>query len=203
MQSHLIKAAIAKLKRGDIQGLAVLVKAYQVRAIRAAYLITQDRPLAEDVVQTAFVRIYHRIDQYDTSRPFAPWFMRIVVNDAVKASTRGNRQVSLYTDSDDHPPLADLLTDTTPEPSAVAESTELRQTVVQALNALTPEQRAVVVMRYYLDFSESEMAHELDTPPGTIKWRLHAARKRLRGLLRPADAPVSGLQQSGWRIPNE
>ena len=58
------------------------------RAIRAAYLIVRDRALAEDLVQTAFLRAYDRIGQFDPSRPFAPWFLRSVVNDAVKAAMR-------------------------------------------------------------------------------------------------------------------
>jgi len=55
--------------------------------------------------------------------------------------------------------------------------------VRQALLTLTPEQRAAVVLRYYLNLSESEMSAWLGAPEGTIKWRLHAARKHLRVLL--------------------
>ena len=90
--------AITCLKRGDVSGLEILVQQYQVKAVRSAYLITQDRHLAEDIVQSAFLRIYNRIEQFDTSRPFAPWFFRIIANDAVKAVTRGQRQVSLDTE---------------------------------------------------------------------------------------------------------
>ncbi|MEO8609830.1 MAG: sigma factor [Chloroflexota bacterium] len=61
--------AIKRLKRGDINGLETLVRQHQVRAVRTAYLITQDRALAEDVVQAAFVRAYQHIDQFDVSRP--------------------------------------------------------------------------------------------------------------------------------------
>ena len=77
--------AIARLKRGDISGLEALVRKYQVQAVRAAYLIIRDRALAEDIVQAAFLRAYERIGQFDAGRPFGPWFLRSVVNDAVKA----------------------------------------------------------------------------------------------------------------------
>src|SRR5436190_20885557 len=87
--------AITRLKAGDISGLERLVKLYQVQAVRAAYLIMRDRAAAEDVVQTAFLRAYERIGQFDATRPFGPWFLRGVVNDAVKAAARGARQVSL------------------------------------------------------------------------------------------------------------
>jgi RNA polymerase sigma-70 factor (ECF subfamily) len=82
------QSAIWRLKRGDIEALAVLVRRYEVQAVRTAYLITHDRALAEDVVQNTFLRIYQRIDQFDEGRPFAPWFMRSVVNAAVQAAHR-------------------------------------------------------------------------------------------------------------------
>lgn len=181
-----IHAAVLRLRQGDITGLAVLVETYQTRALRAAYLMTQDRHAAEDIVQTAFVRVYERIDQFDTSRPFAPWFLRGVVYDALAVARKQARHISLEATPDgDAAALIDSLRDGTPTPEFVAEADELRQAVRVALNALTPEQRAAVVLRYYLGLSEAEMSAELDTPAGTVKWRLHAARKHLRALLYP------------------
>jgi RNA polymerase sigma-70 factor (ECF subfamily) len=87
--------AIARLKRGDVGGLEALVRRYQVQAVRTAYLITRDRALAEDIVQAAFLRAYERIDQFDAGRPFGPWFLRSVANDAVKAAARRERLVPL------------------------------------------------------------------------------------------------------------
>jgi DNA-directed RNA polymerase specialized sigma24 family protein len=67
--------AIDRLKHGDIGGLEAIVKTYQLRATRAAYLVVGDWQTAEDVVQAAFLQVYERIDQFDASRPFAPWFV--------------------------------------------------------------------------------------------------------------------------------
>ncbi len=173
--------AIKRMRRGDINGLAALVERYQVRALRTAFLITQDQALAQDVVQAAFLRIYKRIEQFDITRPFAPWFLRAVVNAAVQASQKQQRSVSL--DDDGAAWAFDDLPDPTPGPDSALEAAELAQAVWQALQKLPPEQRAAIVMRYYLDFSEAEMSVALDSPPGTVKWRLHAARKQLRGLL--------------------
>jgi len=185
--------AIARLKRGDIGGLAALVRKYQVQAVRTAYLIIRDRALAEDIVQAAFLRAYERIGQFDAGRPFGPWFLRSVVNDAVKAAARRERQVSLEAGSEgEETSLADLLADPGPGPEDLVETEEIRQTVWAALGKLPPVQRAAIVLRYYLDLSETEMADELACPPGTVKWRLHAARKRLRTLLRPLWPAVSG-----------
>jgi RNA polymerase sigma factor (sigma-70 family) len=92
--------AIARLRRGGIGGLEWLVRCYQTPALRAATLVTRDRPLAEDVVQAAFLRAYERIGQFAPDRPFGPWFRRSVVNAAARAAARQARQVSLDGDAD-------------------------------------------------------------------------------------------------------
>src|SRR5689334_17089607 len=86
------REALARLKQGDINGLEALVARYQRPALRAAVLVCRDAALAEDLVQTAFVRAYERRAQYDARRPFGPWFIRGVVNDALKVVTRGRTE---------------------------------------------------------------------------------------------------------------
>lgn len=194
MEDRKTAAAIQRLKRGDIEGLAALVERYQVRAVRAAYLITYDRALAEDVVQTAFVRIYERIAQFDDNRPFEPWFMRVVMNAALQAIKQRQRVLSL--DGNDYDTsFTDLIADDMPNPENAAEASEMREAVRDALAALSPDQRAVIVLRYYLEYSEQELAEEFNTPPGTIKWRLHTARKQLSVLLRHFSKPLAAKKQ--------
>jgi len=72
--------AIRRMKGGDIGGLEILVRRYQVRAVRAAFLVTQDEPLAEDVVQDAFLHLHQRIHHFDDRRPLEPYLMRSVIN---------------------------------------------------------------------------------------------------------------------------
>ncbi|NPV09469.1 MAG: sigma-70 family RNA polymerase sigma factor [Anaerolineae bacterium] len=176
--------AIARLREGDIGGLEVLVSRYQVRATRAAYLITGDRATAEDVVQEAFVRAYERIAQFDPRRPFGPWFLRSVVNAAVKTAAREQRQLH---DADraaqDEIELDDLTVDPNPGPEELVEHVELSQSIGEALQRLSPPRRAAIVLRYYLDLTEPEIAGRLRWPLGTVKRRLHDARRHLRTLL--------------------
>jgi RNA polymerase sigma-70 factor (ECF subfamily) len=179
------QAALRRLQRGEISGLATLVQMYQVKALRTAYLITGDHALAEDIVQAAFLRVYERIHQYDERRPFAPWFMRIVANDALLVLRRTRRLVALDTplSETDTTSFADFLPTMEASPESELETAEMRAAVWQALEQLTPEQRTLIVLRYYGELSERELAEEMNAPKGTIKWRLHAARQRLRGLL--------------------
>ena len=85
------RTAVTRLRGGDISGLEPLVRAYQMRALRTAYLITRDRAAAEDIVQEAFVRATGKIGQLRSDAAFGPWFLRIVANDAIKAAARAQR----------------------------------------------------------------------------------------------------------------
>lgn len=175
------KQAIQRLKNGDIGGLEFLVARHQVKAIRAAYLITRDPALAEDVVQDCFLHAFHAIRNFDSSRPFEPWFMRSVVNASVKLMQRSARQVVAGDEAGD-PVWAELAARVESVESQV-EFIEVQNQIWDAMQKLSPRQRAVIVQRYFLEMREKEMAKESGAAVGTIKWLLNAARKRLRGLL--------------------
>src|SRR5574341_93950 len=169
------------LKRGDIGGLEFLVARYQVKAMRAAYLITRAPGLAEDVVQDSFIRAYRGIHDFDAARPFEPWFMRSVVNAAVKTMQRSARQVQVGEDVDETV-FAELAVKVE-SVEAQVESTEAQNQIWEAMQKLSARQRAVIVQRYFLEMSEKEMAEQSGSATGTIKWLLNAARERLRSLL--------------------
>lgn len=171
--------AIRRLKDGDPGGLELLMERYQVKAARAAYLITHDLALAEDVVQETFIRLFQRIRQFDATRPLEPYLMRSVVNAALNA-IRGNSRFDRLEDDDSE--VKNLL-DRGVSVESQVEFSQLQHEIITALSKLSPRQRAVIVQRYYLDLSEQEMAQSLDIAPGTIKWLLSTARKRLRRLL--------------------
>jgi RNA polymerase sigma-70 factor (ECF subfamily) len=170
--------AVARLRKGDIGGLEALVRLHQKKALKAAYLITRDYSLSEDIVQTAFVRAYERIHQFKDGKPFGPWFLHSVVNDALMAVTR-RREV----------PLDMLPEEATPSISEEAnlnetlEAAETREAVAAALDKLSPKLRAAIVARYYLGLSDDESSETLDCPPGTLRRRLHDARQSLRQML--------------------
>jgi RNA polymerase sigma-70 factor, ECF subfamily len=175
------KEAVIHIRNGDLVGLEYLVGQYQVRAVYTAFLILQDADLAEEVVQSAFLKVVEKIHLFDQSRAFAPWFFRIVTNDALKIAKKQYRFQSLEEEPDEATQgLIQYLLDPHPNPEVVMMNKETISTLQKALQQLKPEQRAVVVMRYYLDFSEKEMTDKLDKPLSSIKWWLRAARKELR-----------------------
>jgi len=177
------QTAISRIKQGDLNSLEPLVNRYQAQAVHAAYLILYDRALAEDAAQTAFVKVAERIQQFDERRPFAPWFFRIVVNDALKAAQKQKRDVSLEELDGSTSHLAQWLLDPAAQPESALEEKQVREHVLQAIQSLPPEQRAVIVMRYYLDMSEADMSTKMERPLSSIKWWLRDARQRLRSLM--------------------
>src|SRR5260370_42600720 len=102
-------------------------------------------------------------------RRFERWLYRLVVNTAVDPSRRGRRE-STFADVIDQAGTVDF---------------DLRLEVATAIKALPPRERAVVVLRYYLDFDEKSISEITQTPIGTTKSRLHRARERLRRELSP------------------
>ncbi len=175
------RKAIQLLKKDNISGLEFLVHEYQVKAVRTAYLITRDVGLAEDIVQEAFLTVYRSIRTFDTTRPFEPWFMRSVVNAAVKVMQRSARQVEVGDEADES--LFAEIVSRVESVEEQVESIEIQNQIWNAMRKLSPRQRAVIVQRYFLEMNEKEMAVESGVALGTVKWLLNAARERLRDVL--------------------
>jgi RNA polymerase sigma-70 factor, ECF subfamily len=141
------------------------------RAYRVAYLIVHDHAAAEDIAQESFVAAIRTLDRFDRRRPFTPWLSRIVTNRAIDwaRSRAARREVDQEL----------------PEPAAVgSESEGYSDEVVQALALLSPEHRAVVVLRYVLEYTPGEIARVLELPRGTINSRLRRALDALEKGLR-------------------
>jgi RNA polymerase sigma-70 factor (ECF subfamily) len=186
------RKAIARLKKGDISALEVLVRHFQVEAVHAAYLITGDRQIAEDVVQNAFIKVSERIHQFEDGRPFRPWFLRIVSNDALKAVSRGRKPFPLD-GGDDFDVPETWLQDLSPGPEELVDTSDTRGKVWQALQELTPNQRTAIILRYFLDMKNKEIARELDRSLPSVKWAVHSAKESLKALLQPENPGESQL----------
>ncbi len=152
---------------GSERALAELYSAHWSRAHRAAYLVVHDAAAAEDVAQDAFLAAVDHLDRFDRRRPFAPWLHRIVVNRALDWARREalRRRVD--------PALAD-------EAAAESRGPEIGEELMAALRQLTPEARAVVVLRHLLEYTPGEIAAMLELPRGTVNSRLRRALDELR-----------------------
>lgn len=178
------REAIQKMCVGNIDGLGYLVEKYGLQAVRVATLITCDRAMAEDVVQEAFIRAYERIHQFDIDKPFGPWFLRSISNASLRAvQQRGRTRPLEDAFGRDEPVPGDALAPFSKTPEELIEAAETNQQIWEALEGLPPTQRHALVLRYVYGLSERELSNALICPAGTVKWRLSAARAKLKGLL--------------------
>ena len=151
------RARVRGAQQGSVSDLEALFRTHWPRAYRAAYLVTHDASAAEDIAQESFLAALRALDSFDRRRPFGPWLHRIVVNRAIDW-TRARRLRSEVE-----------LSETIPAANAAEAPGD---DVLAALARLAPEHRAVVVMRYLLEFTPGEIADALDLPRGTVNSRL-------------------------------
>ncbi len=160
------RVLIRGAQAGSREDLEELFRRYWPASYRAAYFVVYDRAAAEDIAQEAFLSALRALHRFDRRRPFGPWLHRIVVNRAIDWA----RARALRRELDVEPPDAELRDD--PEVSGE---------LVAALATLTPERRAVVVLRYVLEYTPGEIAELLELPRGTVNSRLRRALDDLAG----------------------
>ena len=144
-------------------------QACQLRMVRAAYLICGDRHLAEDLTQTALIKVALRWSQLRDGQPEA-YLRTILYRDAVSWWRRRRREV-LVADPPEHRWADDD-----------GERAQLRVIFARALARLTPRQRAILVLRFYEDLSEAQIANVMRIAVGTVKSQTAVALRRLRQL---------------------
>ena len=162
--------------RGDHDAYSALVEAHRDIAFRVAYLVTGTAADAEDATQDAFVKAFRQIRRFDPNRPFRPWLLRIVGNEARNRrrseARRFHYEVAASGRSDAGPPSE--------YPEVAALRADVDRQLLAAVNRLPEKERLVVGFKYFLDLSGKEAAVALGVPVGTIKSRLNRALQRLR-----------------------
>jgi RNA polymerase sigma-70 factor (ECF subfamily) len=171
-ESALIRGA----QSGSEDDLEELFRRYWPRAYRAAFLIVHDHAAAEDIAQEAFVAAMRTLDRFDRRRRFSPWLGRIVTNRAIDWSRARAARRELDHEPPDYPSRPELLAGYSDE-------------LLGALAELNPEHRAVVVLRYVLEYTPGEIARALDLPRGTVNSRLRRALDVLDKRLREEGPP--------------
>lgn len=175
---------LASACAGDAGAFDLLLEPYMQRAYRTAYLITHSPHSAADALQEALIRAHRSLRNVREGQPFYPWFARIVTNEAIKQAKRR----APYLPLPEWTPAAD-----TPERTVLDQ--EQREQLWRLIQSLSPAHRAVIVLRYYDDLCEAEIASVLAISLGTVKSRLHYARNALGERLRAGDRPVSYLER--------
>ena len=174
---------IEACRSGTTEAFGVLVRRYQDRLYPTVFRLTGCAEEAQDLLQEAFLRAFQRLDRFHGESSFYTWIYRIAVNLAL--SGRRRRRSVLRLDDGRHGPPVDPSGDPDEtDPSAPLERAERDRQIQDALNALAPDHRAVVVMKEYDGLRYEEIGAVLGIPVGTVRSRLHRARGELRERLR-------------------
>ena len=166
------RALLRAAQAGSVEAVEALYRRHWRPAYRAAYLIVHDAAAAEDIAQEAFLSALRALDRFDRRRPFHPWLHRIVVNRAIDWSRARTLRAEVGEGRERAPEAS-----AEPDESAAGD-------VGPALAALSPEQRAVVVLRHLLGYNPGEIAKLLELPRGTVNSRLRRGLDQLAGQLR-------------------
>jgi RNA polymerase sigma-70 factor (ECF subfamily) len=159
------RAWIQGAKRGSVADLELLFREHWPRAFRAARLVTGDAAAAEDIAQEAFLAAIRNLDRFDRRRPFGPWLHRIVVNRAIDWTRARKLRAEVE--------LGDVVASPpAPDPDDA----------FARIGELSPDQRAVIVLRYILEYTPGEIAKLLDLPRGTVNSRLRRGLDQLKEL---------------------
>jgi RNA polymerase sigma-70 factor, ECF subfamily len=166
-EAALVRAA----RKGSEAAVEEIFTRHWSGAYRAALLVTGDRAAAEDIAQEAFLSAIRALPSFDLRRPLRPWLHRIVVNRAIDWSRARGLRNEVAEGAGGEPPA--------PEPPEAG----LGDAIAAALMRLSPEQRAVVVMRYLLELTPGEIAEALELPRGTVNSRLRRGLDALGDLI--------------------
>lgn len=184
---------IVRAQRGEIQAYEQLIQQYEQIAFRVAYLITRDGHEAADAAQDALLRAYRALHSFKLGQPFRPWLLRIVTNTAlnrIQAAQRRDRMNERYT-------WQVMVENDNLSIEGLAVQHEQQQRLIAAVSQLSPDQQALIALRYFLELPEAEVATALKIPRGTVKSRLHRTLAKLRAIIRRDYPDLIELTQHG------
>jgi len=176
---------LSQAQAGDLRAFEILYRKYEQPILRTALGILGNRQAAEEVLQDCFVRAHRHLHRLYGDPSVGPWLHRVAVN-LCYSRLRRNYLSRLTVPLES---LSNILFSThglSPEESS--QHSEMRTAIQKGIEALDMKHRSVVVLYYLQDFSLEEIAYVMECPVGTVKSRLHHARKELSqrlGSLRP------------------
>lgn len=170
---------VREAQGGSAAAFEELVRRHQETAFRAAYVVLRDADEARDAAQDAFVKAYRSLGRFkpDPARTFRPWLLKIVMNESLNRVKSRRRRAALA----DRAARGQSLEWSLDEAQIDSERARLLR---EALDALKEEERALIILRYFVSLSERELAEYMGCPQGTVKSRLHRALARLRDVVR-------------------
>jgi RNA polymerase sigma-70 factor (ECF subfamily) len=175
-------AWVLQAQQGNDEAFTRLVEEHQTHVYNLCYRMLGEPEAAEDAAQETFLRAYQNLHRYDRNRPFATWLLSIGAHYCIDKLRR--RKLSMFSiDQENEDGTAFEIADAAaPNPEAESAKREDRERLHVLLKNLDETDRAAVVLRYWHDYSEIEIAEALNLTVSAVKSRLHRARRALAGM---------------------
>ena len=171
---------IIQAQHGDDDAFTCIVETYQKPVYNLCYRMLGEPESAEDAAQDTFLKAYQNLSRYDRERPFATWLLSIAAHHCIdKLRRKKFATFSIDEDEEGQTELPDL---SAPDPENEIARKQERERMQGILQELDPTDRAAIILRYWYDASEMEIAQTLKLTVPAVKSRLHRARRELAGL---------------------
>jgi RNA polymerase sigma-70 factor (ECF subfamily) len=175
------RECVERLQQGETGAFEILVRRHQKAIFNLVYRLLGDYDEAAEIAQESFLSAYKSLGKFRGDATFSTWLYRIALNHAStrrKTLANSHQKMVLLENTD---PVDEHGTD----PADRIERKEVQQRVQNALNSLDPNDAAIILLRDMQDMPYDEVGRILDLPVGTVKSRLHRARRALKLRLAP------------------
>ena len=175
-------AWVRQAQRGNDEAFTQLVETYQKPVFNLCYRMLGEPEAAEDAAQETFLRAYQNLNRYDNSRSFGTWILSIAAHYCIDRLRKRKFSVFSMDQEDEDGTPFEIPDPASPDPEAESTKREDRDKLHLLLKDLDDTDRAAVIMRYWYDYSEVEIAEALNLTVSAVKSRLHRSRRELAEL---------------------
>ncbi len=172
---------VLQAQQGNDEAFTKLVEEHQTHVYNLCYRMLGEPEAAEDAAQETFLRAYQNLHRYDRNRPFATWLLSIGAHYCIDRLRRRKLSVFSIDEENEDGTSFEIRDAASPDPEAESVKREDRDRLHILLKDLDPTDRAAIIMRYWYDASEIEIAEALNLTVSAVKSRLHRARRALAG----------------------
>lgn len=173
---------VIQAQQGSDEAFTRLVEEHQTHVYNLCYRMLGEPEAAEDAAQEAFLRAYQNLHRYDSGRPFATWLLSIAAHYCIDRLRRRKLSVFSLDEENDDGTTYEVADPASPDPEAESAKREDRDRLHVLLKNLDETDRAAVILRYWNDCSEIEIAESLNLTVSAVKSRLHRSRRALAGM---------------------
>ncbi len=173
---------VLQAQQGNDEAFTKLVEEHQTHVYNLCYRMLGEPEAAEDAAQESFLRAYQNLHRYDQSRPFATWLLSIAAHYCIDRLRRRKLSVFSMDEENDEGATFEIADPASLDPEAESVKREERDRLHVMLKDLDGTDRAAIIMRYWYDYSEVEIAESLRLTVSAVKSRLHRSRRALAGM---------------------